>query len=152
VFFDYSDLSKFKLAVIEVLTILESKGAKKQSLHILSKWLNENAASCYKDCVGIIHGDLSGQNVLIEDDIPKFILDWQRPMYAPMLLENAIAFLLAGYNTVKYFGDFGKMALVCNIIWYAKAYSKWLPLKGVIDYAIKTLDEFAAIDKSIYIM
>ena len=49
--------------------------------------------------IGIIHGDLNVSNLITEGGDLRYILGWQRPMLAPLALEQALALRLAGYES-----------------------------------------------------
>jgi len=90
-----------------------------------------------------VHGDLTTTNILIENGKPRYILDWQRPMIAPVILESALAFRLAGYDAVKKYSDFGILALICHFIWYSYACKNFMPF--VFSIADKLLLEFISL-------
>jgi len=107
------------------------------------EWLAKGAPICFiNKIIGIVHGDLTEANILRKDRKAVYIIDWQRPMKAPILLENAFAFRRAGLNAIKRYGEIGRMALVCDIIWYTLAYKKWIPVDYIKDFAINLLNEF----------
>ena len=62
-------------------------------------------------------------------------------MKAPLLLENALAFRLSGFDASRY-GKFDAMAQAVLLSWYAIAWKKWLPLDHVLERAKKLLGEF----------
>jgi hypothetical protein len=85
---------------------------------------------------------------MMEDGKPRYILDWQRPMKAPVLLENALAFRLAGHDAVKKYGDLGILAAVCHFIWYSYACNKFMPF--VYGHAHKLLLEIVPLIRNTY--
>jgi hypothetical protein len=72
----------------------------------------------------------------------RYILGWQRPMLAPLALEQALALRLAGYESED--GDWGKFATVCHILWHAWTYTHVLPIEGVRQMALKLADGFVS--------
>jgi len=143
VFFDLSSLEKLAQIIDNVCVCFEENG-ENQNVAILKKWISEKAHVCYDNQqIGNVHGDLTTTNILIENGKPRYILDWQRPMIAPVILENALAFRLAGYDAVKKYGDFGILALICHFIWYSYACKKFMPF--VFSIADKLLLEFISL-------
>jgi hypothetical protein len=146
VFFDLSSPEKLQALTGEACTVL---GNSQSDTSLLRKWVKEKSHNCYDDQeIGYVHGDLSGQNILVENGKPRYILDWQRPLLAPLKLENALAQLLAGHNVLQSYGDFGRMALLCQIIWYTTAYKKWIPFDPVLQNARKLT---VALSTSVYV-
>ena len=143
IFFDLSSVEKLSQIIDTVCVCFEEKGENK-NIDILKKWISEKSHVCYDSQeIGNVHGDLTVTNILIENGELRYILDWQRPMKAPIILENALAFRLAGYNAVKRYGDFGILALICHFIWYSYACVKFMPF--VFSIADKLLLEFISL-------
>jgi Predicted aminoglycoside phosphotransferase len=117
---------------------------------VLMKWVAEKARGCYENqTIGNVHGDLSASNILTKDGKMRTIIDWQRPMKAPVMLENAIARLLLKSNgdakrAAAEQNEFDKLAILVHFIWYSHAYKTCLPLNGVIAQAKRLLAEIAA--------
>ena len=140
VFFDVSSVGKLEQIINEVCIIFEEKD-EAQNTTVLKNWVSEKAYTCFlNQQIGNVHGDLTASNILTKNGKPQYILDWQRPMKAPVLLENALAFRLAGYDGVKKYGDFGLLAVVCHFIWYSYACNKFMPF--IYETANKLLLEF----------
>lgn len=122
---------------------LSALGSGGQALRPLFHWMETRIPSLYAgQPVGIIHGDLNVSNLITEGGDLRYILDWQRPMLAPLALEQALALRLAGYESED--GDWGKFATVCHILWYAWAYTHVLPIEGVRQTALKLADGFVS--------
>ena len=137
VFFDLSSAEKLARVVDSVCACFDEN-----CVAMLKNWVREKAPVCYANQrVGNVHGDLTAANILIENGEPRYILDWQRPMAAPVGLESALAFRLAGHDAAARYGDLGILALVCHFVWYAYACAKFLPF--VFGTAEKLLLEFA---------
>jgi hypothetical protein len=143
VFFDLSSMEKLLFLEAEAVQILKRNGASAHALNLLDKWTASQAPACYRDSsTGNVHGDLSGQNVLIGPGGLLYILDWQRPLRAPKCLENALAKRLSGIKAHLPFDPFWGMALICEIIWYSFAYEKWLTADGVLEHAKDAVRDF----------
>ncbi|MCL2058187.1 MAG: hypothetical protein FWH01_03880 [Oscillospiraceae bacterium] len=143
VFFDLSSVEKLAQIINLVCTIFEGKG-EERNIAILQNWVSKRAHKCYDNQqIGNVHGDLGNTNILIENGMPRYILDWQRPMFAPVVLENALAYRLAGYDAVKKYGDLGILALICHFIWYSYACKEFMPF--VYNNAHKLLLEFISL-------
>ena len=108
----------------------------------LRRWAESGARVCYESQpVGLLHGDLTGGNVVLEGAAIRWVLDWQRPMRGPLALETAMALLNAGDEGE---GPFGRLALACRVLWYAYAYRHLLPLPAVLHTAQEFLQRFCA--------
>ena len=143
VFFDLSSADKLAQNVDAVSVCFDERG-KNQNIGILKKWVSEKSHIFYDNQeIGNVHGDLSASNILVENGELRYILDWQRPMKAPIILENALAFRLAGCDAIKRYGDFGILALICHFIWYSYACVNFMPF--VFDIAEKLLLEFISL-------
>ena len=113
------------------------------NIDILKKWITEKAYVCYDSRqIGYVHGDLTAANILTDNGKMRYILDWQRPMVAPVMLECALAFRLAGYDAGKKYSEFGLLATICHFIWYAYAYKKFIRYEFIYNHAKKLLSEF----------
>lgn len=122
---------------------LSALGSGGQALRPLFHWMETRIPRLYAgQPIGIIHGDLNVSNLITEGGDLRYILGWQRPMLAPLALEQALALRLAGYESED--GDWGKFATVCHILWYAWAYTHVLPIEGVRQTALKLADGFAS--------
>ena len=143
VFFDLSSIEQLTQIIDDVCIIFEGKG-EEQNITVLKNWISKKAHNCYDNQqIGNVHGDLNKANILIENGEPRYILDWQRPMAAPITLESALAFRTAGYDAVKKYGNFGILAVICHFIWYSYACKEFMPF--VYNNAYKLLLEFISI-------
>jgi hypothetical protein len=141
IFWDFSSIERFLTVAKDVGNILDSFPGTMTSEY--KKWLIKKAPVCfYNQFIGNVHGDLKEENIFRKDKKILYIIDWQLPMKAPILLENALAFRLAGFNAIERYGEFGRMALIYHLIWYTLAYKKWIPVEFVKDTAIALLKEF----------
>jgi len=147
VFFDLSSAEKLARVIDDVCVVFEGKG-EDRNIAALKNWVSKTARLCYDNReIGNLHGDLNAANMLFENGKLRYLLDWQRPMSAPLLLENALAFRSVGYDAVKRYGDFGILALICHFIWYAYAYRELLPFDALYNTAQKLLLEFISIER-----
>ena len=143
VFFDLSSVDKLEHIIDAVCIIFEKKG-EDHNIAILRKWISKEAHNCYDNQqIGNVHGDLSKSNILTKNGELRYILDWQRPLLAPVILESALAFRLTGNDAVKKYGDFGILALICHLIWYSYACKEFMPF--VYDNAYRLLLEFISL-------
>ena len=146
VFFDISSVEKLAQIIDSVSVVFEEKG-ENQDIAILKNWIAKKAHVCYDNQqIGNVHGDLSFSNILTENGELRYILDWQRPLKAPLTLEIALAFQLAGFDAKKKYGEFRILAVICFFIWYSYACHKLMPF--VYSQAYKFLQEFISLAKS----
>ena len=106
-------------------------------------WLNGKGRRCWDSTVGNVHGDLTPGNILGEDGVIRYILDWQRPMKAPLLLENATAAYNAGYKNYKRYKEYWILSVICRFLWFAYAHKRFLTKEGGDVYAKSILKECA---------
>jgi hypothetical protein len=126
-FFDLSSTEKLAQIIDSVCIIFEDKN-ENHNIAILKNWLDGKAHACYDNQqIGNVHGDLTVTNILMENGEPRYILDWQRPLSAPVMLENALAYRLAGHDAVKRYGNFGILAAICVFLWYSYACINFMP-------------------------
>nr|WP_304578026.1 phosphotransferase [uncultured Acetatifactor sp.] len=122
---------------------LSALGSGGQALRPLFHWMETRIPRLYAgQPIGIIHGDFNVSNLITEGGDLRYILGWQRPMLAPLALEQALALRLAGYESED--GDWGKFATVCHILWHAWTYTHVLPIEGVRQMALKLADGFVS--------
>lgn len=109
---------------------------------LLLNWMETELPRLYAgQPVGAVHGDINMSNLIMEAGTVRYILDWQRPMLAPLPLEQALAMRLAGCpSKLK---DWDLMALACHILWYAWAYIHVLPIESVQQTAYKLIAGFS---------
>ena len=127
VFYDFSTSRHFIALVEKVCEHLTAGGQDLDSAQHILDWVHKNSARLYaKDSVGLLHGDLSDANILVEGRSPRWILDWQRPMLGPRTLERAMMFHLSDRDDLKWFENYGVMARIMVWIWYATVYEHWM--------------------------
>lgn len=140
IFFDLSSADKM-IAQTET-ACLALGGVRGPELSLLFNWMEAELPRLYTNQpVGIIHGDINLSNLIMEAGAVRYILDWQRPMLAPLALEQALAMRLAGCPSKAQSWDL--LALTCHILWYAWAYTHVLPIKGVQEIVQKLMAEFS---------
>lgn len=91
--------------------------------------------------VGFIHGDLTASNLLHSGN-SMYIIDWQRPLLAPFVLEEACSFDIKDMrNAVPQ--EAYLMAAAYHAIWYARAWRDYMPeLEGIRLHAVELMEEF----------
>lgn len=143
VFYDLSSPERFSAAMDEIHPILHEGGLTAQEYDTLLSWCRSVAPCCWNAPVGLLHGDLKGGNILHDAHGRQFVIDWQRPLLAPLPLEESIALLLGG-RSASDSTEFGVLALLYLAHWYAWAYGKCLPAPFVreiaVSYVRKSLD------------
>ncbi|SEN98609.1 phosphotransferase family protein [Paenibacillus sp. OV219] len=88
--------------------------------------------------VGYVHGDLKADNVLVTPDGYR-VLDWQRPIRGPVLLDTATLLLSLGIDPTQHV-PIGIVQLhhFLHLAWFAQAARRWVPQgKGWFDGIIK---------------
>lgn len=141
VFFDLSSADRM-ISQTETACLSALDQADRQTgLSSLFRWMEAQVPRLYAgEPIGLVHGDINAGNLIREGGAVRYILDWQRPMLAPLALEQALALRLAGYKSED--RDWGHMALACHILWYAWAYVHVLPIEGVRQTVLKLIDGF----------
>jgi thiamine kinase-like enzyme len=141
VFWDFSTIEKFSAVAMDIGNTLDNIDSTITSKY--KRWIIEKAPLCYDNqTIGNVHGDLSKGNILYGNNNDLYIIDWQRPMKAPVMLENALAFGLSNFNAIERYGEFRRLAILCHLIWYTLAYKKWIQTGPVRDTIIRLLKEF----------
>lgn len=75
----------------------------------------------------LVHGDLKADNVLMADEIVR-IIDWQRPLLGPRLLDVGTLLESLGVDPVPHVGrDIMVMRRVLDIHWLAECALRWFP-------------------------
>ena len=130
VFFDYSRREQFADALAADEETLRQGGLRPEELAALRAWLDGPGSACWDAPVGLLHGDLKGENLL-----DGRLIDWQRPMRGPLPLEEGIALQLAGRLPTA--GDpFAALTLLHHAHWYAWAFVHCLPFPVERDQAV----------------
>ena len=75
-----------------------------------------------KDAVGLVHGDLKRDNILVCSDGIK-IIDWQRPMFAPKIIDGVSALTVTDADAVR-------LAKLIEAYWLLYAFDKKLGALG----------------------
>ena len=142
VFFDLSSADKIISQTESACLSASGSCAKEPGLSPLFRWMETNVPLLYANqLIGIIHGDIHASNLVREDGALRYILDWQRPMLAPLALEQAIALRLAGYESED--KDWQNLASICQILWFAWAHAHVLPIEGVRQSMWKLISDFS---------
>lgn len=141
VFFDLFSPEKLILQTENVCRTTLEKRHPTELSHFFN-WLETQAPRFYaNESIGYVHGDIHVSNLVWQSDTVRYILDWQRPMLAPLALEQALAFRLAGYNMPDKIWE--SLALVCHLLWFSWAYGHVLPIPPVQQTAEKLLQAWA---------
>ncbi|OZB98890.1 phosphotransferase [Paenibacillus sp. XY044] len=76
---------------------------------------------------GLVHADLKAENVLVTNDGYR-VLDWQRPIRGPILLDAATLLNSLGFDPTRYV-PIGIMQMYhfLHVAWYAQAARRWVP-------------------------
>ncbi len=137
VYFDISTHDKFIELLENALGAFTEEDELLTSLH---RWAEDSAKLCYRDQpVGLLHGDLTGDNIIAEGGELRYILDWQRPMRGPLALDTALALESAGFPLPED-DQFGRMARIFWGIWYSYARRCLLPFPDMLDTARKNFE------------
>ena len=128
VFFDLSTPDKLAALTDELLPVLAEGEARDPARRV-----RENLAAWYDAPVGLLHGDLKGENILAAAG-GSFVIDWQRPVLGPLPLEEELALLLAGRESGGVHAGLARLFLAC---WYGWAWRTCLPVPFVRGMARK---------------
>ena len=136
VFLDWSAYEAFAVDFLGEISPLVGHGGRGsitgEELDRLKEWAEGPARSLWEEETGLIHGDLKADNLLAGDRLT--VLDWQRPMRAPLPLEGALALTLTGREDPT---PFGRLACAAEARWFAWAYRACLPYPFVLGQAIR---------------
>ncbi len=113
------------LADLRAVWPAEKSGA----LSTLEVWAERVGLPCLRRDTGLVHGDLKAENL-----VGGFVLDWQRPMRAPLFLEEETALLLSGRDGAGAEASFAAFVLAG---WFARAYRRFLPWPFVRGEAVR---------------
>ena len=129
VYFDYSSPALLLDAFHDIKSTLTDGGFSAEEADKLESWLAGDAHICYTGEIGLLHGDLKPENLK-----GSIVLDWQRPMRAPLILEEELALRLTERNSS---GNAAALASFVLSHWYAHAYTRFLPYPFVRSAAIQ---------------
>lgn len=135
IFIDFSTHEKFVKALDFIHPTLLEGGLSPLEWEALIKWVYFTASACWDVPIGLLHGDLKGDHILPDNGNPV-VIDWQRPLYAPLRLEESIALLLESRSPATA-DAFDALALLYIVYWYAWAYQKCLHIPFVLAMAVK---------------
>ena len=137
VFTDWSTAARFADDLLKDIPALLSGGM--ENPEQISNWLDQEGRKCWNSPVGLLHGDLKAENLLVTGD-GTVLLDWQRPLRAPLPLEESLSILLergipeaSGSSETAVFDS-----LACFYLahWYAWAWRTCLPYPFVLKQAV----------------
>lgn len=129
VFTDWRTHDRFAAALAEDYPLFRGI----ERFEALAHWIETDAAACWNAPVGLLHGDLKADNLLRAEDA-AILLDWQRPMRAPLPLEEELSLLLEGRS-----GEVSPcrtLACLATAHWYAWAWRTCLPYPFVKNQAL----------------
>ena len=146
VFIDWTDRERFLEDLEADLAALVSGGGEDPDLLTgeerdeLFYRIEGDAAVCWAEeiPVGLLHGDLKGDNLLVSGPGGSGVkvIDWQRPMRAPLPLEEELSLLLTRPE-IPSSGPFHRLACAAEVHWYAWAWRTCLPWPFVRMTAVK---------------
>ena len=148
VFTDWRTHGRFAEALEEDLPVFTEGGLTDAETEAARERIRGELRSCWEAPVGFLHGDLKGENLMRTDpaDMPEHqaagriaVLDWQRPMRAPLPLEEELSLLLSDRGGSGEGGETAFRALACFSLahWYALAFRRWIPYPFVGGMAAK---------------
>lgn len=124
----------------EIIPYLAQSGFAEEEQEKLRYWMKNTASACWNHEIGLAHGDLTGDNILLDGDEVR-VIDWQRPFLAPLPLETALALRCSGLNCCRlsrYISpEFESLSAFMMAYWYAWAYKTCLHIPFVINTAVK---------------
>ena len=148
----FADWSRHELFAADIREILPSlargkdnpRGLTEDGIGRLLRWTEEDARALWSDGipVGLNHGDLKGDNLILSPGGrgSSYVIDWQRPLCAPLPLEPALSLLLVRPDTdaANQLSDpFFRLACALEMRWYAWAWQTCLPWPFVRAMAVK---------------
>ncbi|AZN41340.1 phosphotransferase [Paenibacillus albus] len=118
--------------VFEDMRFLIEEGSFKkvdlELVNMLSDWSKSEAVmEVLHSQTGYVHGDLKADNVLVTQS-GYLVLDWQRPIRGPVLLDTATLLISLGTDPTKHV----PIAIVqlyhfLHLAWFATAARRWVP-------------------------
>ena len=114
------------------LTALVESGAFRQADHALIDRLRRQALApgvltAFRTPTGYVHRDLSGDNIFVLAEGYR-VIDWQRPLLGPVLLDLAALLQAVGVDPRKHV-DAGILQLrdLLSIAWFVQCARTWFP-------------------------
>ncbi len=75
--------------------------------------------------IGVVHGDLRVENIIL-DHTNLYVIDWQRPWYAPTVIDAWMLF--TSFNIAHTFPQMtAQLCILCEITWLTEAATTWFP-------------------------
>ena len=147
VFTDWRTHGRFAEDLGEDFQVFAKGGLSDEEAEAARDLIREGLKDCWDATVGLLHGDLKGENLLTltETDGTQrqrgrtAVLDWQRPIRAPLPLEEELSLLLSdrGESGEGEKSAFRRLACLSLAHWYALAYRRWIPYPFVCGMAGK---------------
>jgi hypothetical protein len=101
------------------------------------KWAGDSDAF-YEGGAGFIHGDLSTGNIL-RSGTEHYIIDWQRPLRGPLVLEEVCAFPQERAGEV-FSDEMRRLIAGYQALWFTRAWREYMPeLDGIREHGAKLI-------------
>ena len=139
VFADWSRHERFAADMERIFPALVSRdgeGGLDESTS-LRRLIEGPLRSCWDSPVGLLHGDLKADNLIRTPGGGTVVLDWQRPMKAPLPLEEELSLLLENRPPDSAPTPFRRLACLTLSHWYAWACLTCLPYPFVRGMAVR---------------
>ena len=142
VFTDWSRHERFAADMDRIFPVLldgeDGAGLDGASAAELRAWIEGPAGDCWDSPVGLLHGDLKADNLIRTGARETVVLDWQRPMKAPLPLEEELSLLLENRSPAPAADPtpFRRLACLTLCHWYAWAFRTCLPVPFVRSMAV----------------
>jgi hypothetical protein len=95
--------------------------------------LSEDVLALFSGPMGYVHGDLTGDNVFVLDGGYR-VVDWQRPLLGPTVLDLALLLGSLGFDPLLHVGSAAMVALaVVGFHWLTMCAARWIPSVGSYD-------------------
>lgn len=115
--------------VLAVSSLVQSGGFKKVTAidvqQIAEVGASQPVLALFEGPMGLLHGDLHANNVMVTDEGYR-IIDWQRPLRGPLLLDRYVLLDSLGVPVRETMGDaWHQMRTILLIDWYSQAATRW---------------------------
>lgn len=101
---------------------------KNEEIECIKRWCEDKSTLDVLDVnPGLVHGDLSGDNVFILDDGYR-VIDWQRPMYGPQELDLVDLLESCGFEAKNHVEiEIIRLRRLLSIHWLTQCALHWFP-------------------------
>lgn len=139
--------------IVSDINMLIEEGKFQQVTQLMGDTLKKHADSSavmnsFSGEMGLVHGDLWGENVLVTSDGYR-VIDWQRPIFGPTALDRSTLLASVGLDPVPVVGPgIVQLRRLLLIAWLAQAARYWFPegadhYDGQIAQLLRELDASA---------